>query len=424
MKMNKKEFLNELEKRISVLKPEEIRNTMEFYEEYFEDAGAENEEKVIEELGDIAKLAEEVIAMHKKSYTSENAELVKQVNTNDVQAIELELQNASVEISASYADEIDYKIEHIADEDISVSVENNKLIIEEKMGIFASKKNFMNFFKAFNMNSSLNECTKRKIHIFVPAKLQLEKIDFYSQVGSLNIKDVNAKEFQARTNCGNFNLKNVQSECLNLNTKAGTVSVYDCQAKTVKADSAAGSIKFVNMKPENIKLNSGAGSIFIENIESDEALVYTGAGSIKVLTCDFKELKANSGAGTVEIRDTKSNSGKFNTGAGAVIIENCDCTNSKINSGMGYIKLTGKFHQDTFINTSMGKVDLSLQDDLDNYSIKLRGSLERVYVNDSLLKNSYDCDMNSNRAEIGNSDSENKIKISSSMGKINIRDNQ
>ncbi len=420
--MNKKEFLNELEKRISVLKPEEIRNTMEFYEEYFEDAGAENEENVIEELGDINKLAEEVIAMHKKTYTSENAELVKLVNTNNVQIIDLDLQNASVEISASYTDKIDYKIEHISDEDISVSVENNKLVIEEKMGIFSSKKKFMNFFKAFNMNSSFNECTKRKIHIFVPVKLELEKIDFYSQVGSLNLKEISVKDFQARTNCGNFNLENTNCESLNLDTKAGAVSVCDSQAKTVKADSAAGSIKIVNMKPESIKLNSGAGSVFIENIESDATFVSTGAGSIKVLNCNTKELKANSGAGTVEIKDSKSESGKFNAGAGSVIIQNCDCANSKINSAMGYIKLAGKFRQNTFINASMGKVDLNLEDSLDNYCIKLHGSLSRVYVNNSELKKLYSYDVDSNRTEIGNSNSENVIKISSSMGKINIKD--
>lgn len=59
--MNKNEYLNMLSQRLSVLPAEEYSNTMQYYTEYFEDAGVENENAVIEELGDVNQLAERIL---------------------------------------------------------------------------------------------------------------------------------------------------------------------------------------------------------------------------------------------------------------------------------------------------------------------------------------------------------------------------
>ena len=59
--MNKNEYLNILAQRLSVLPSEEYNNTMQYYTEYFEDAGMENENAVIEELGDVNQLAERIL---------------------------------------------------------------------------------------------------------------------------------------------------------------------------------------------------------------------------------------------------------------------------------------------------------------------------------------------------------------------------
>ncbi len=59
--MDKKQFINELRNRLSSLPYDEREKAISYYEEYFDDAGAENEDSVVYELGDIEKIAQEII---------------------------------------------------------------------------------------------------------------------------------------------------------------------------------------------------------------------------------------------------------------------------------------------------------------------------------------------------------------------------
>lgn len=59
--MTKKEYLSELESYLVSISEEERTNAIQFYDEYFEDAGPENEQQVISELGKPFKLAKSII---------------------------------------------------------------------------------------------------------------------------------------------------------------------------------------------------------------------------------------------------------------------------------------------------------------------------------------------------------------------------
>ncbi|MBP5491513.1 MAG: DUF1700 domain-containing protein [Clostridiales bacterium] len=59
--MNKETYLQELRKALKVLPQEDRDEAVEFYEEYFDDAGFENESKVIEELGDPKVLGKKIL---------------------------------------------------------------------------------------------------------------------------------------------------------------------------------------------------------------------------------------------------------------------------------------------------------------------------------------------------------------------------
>lgn len=58
---NKEEYLKELENLLKVLPEVERQNALKYYEEYFSDAGKENELSVISELGDVNLLADKII---------------------------------------------------------------------------------------------------------------------------------------------------------------------------------------------------------------------------------------------------------------------------------------------------------------------------------------------------------------------------
>ncbi len=60
--MNRKEYMKLLYSRLAGLPPEERDAAMLYYEEYFEDAGGQNEDKVIDELGNPESLAAQILA--------------------------------------------------------------------------------------------------------------------------------------------------------------------------------------------------------------------------------------------------------------------------------------------------------------------------------------------------------------------------
>lgn len=59
--MNRNEYLAELKDGLKKLPPEEYHNAVCYYEEYFDDAGEENEQSVVEELGPPQALAAQII---------------------------------------------------------------------------------------------------------------------------------------------------------------------------------------------------------------------------------------------------------------------------------------------------------------------------------------------------------------------------
>jgi len=60
--MDKNKFMAELEAQLSRIDAQERADALAFYNEYFEEAGAENEQAVIEELGNPAKVAAQIRA--------------------------------------------------------------------------------------------------------------------------------------------------------------------------------------------------------------------------------------------------------------------------------------------------------------------------------------------------------------------------
>lgn len=74
--MRKDEYLSILSERLRVLPAEEYNDIMEYYKEYFEDAGSENEEAVVRELGDVELLAQKIISENMPSGPSQNGAYV------------------------------------------------------------------------------------------------------------------------------------------------------------------------------------------------------------------------------------------------------------------------------------------------------------------------------------------------------------
>ncbi len=60
--MNKTEYLKELSNKLKKMPREEANEAVQYYSEYFEDAGAENEQSVIERIGSPEQLSKQIIS--------------------------------------------------------------------------------------------------------------------------------------------------------------------------------------------------------------------------------------------------------------------------------------------------------------------------------------------------------------------------
>ena len=70
--MNRKQFMEQLERLLSDISEAERQEALEYYEGYFDDAGPENEGEVIRELGNPGKVAAII-----KADLQENSEIQK-----------------------------------------------------------------------------------------------------------------------------------------------------------------------------------------------------------------------------------------------------------------------------------------------------------------------------------------------------------
>ena len=64
--MNRNEYMAALRRALSVLPEEERASALRYYEEYFDDAGPENEQRVIADLGAPEKVAEQILADYRE----------------------------------------------------------------------------------------------------------------------------------------------------------------------------------------------------------------------------------------------------------------------------------------------------------------------------------------------------------------------
>jgi len=67
--MNKNEFILELRNRLKRLPDDEIENAVSYYDEYFNDAGTQNEQQTIKSLGSPSAVASKIIGEYALSNT-------------------------------------------------------------------------------------------------------------------------------------------------------------------------------------------------------------------------------------------------------------------------------------------------------------------------------------------------------------------
>lgn len=182
---------------------------------------------------------------------------------------------------------------------VEYKVENDTFVLKQET-----------YTKNNNYNFNLNKEDRNYINIYVPKDINLNDINIISDVASVNINDIVAKN-------------------LDISCDVGNVEASNC-----------------NM--ENLKIETDTGNIEIKNLESDFTETYSNIGNIIIKDSIInKRFEASSDIGNIEANGKLY--GKINVDANLGNIEinideDKDLYNYNIQNDLGVFKVDGKKH--------------------------------------------------------------------------------
>jgi len=140
-------------------------------------------------------------------------------------------------------------------------------------------------------------------------------------------------------------------------------------------------------------------------VEVEDAL-----DNVLIEDINTKELDLDLAAGKVNINNINVlNDTKIDGGAGKLTMDNVTLNNLKLSLGAGSSKINGVFKGNSEIECSVGRLDLTLLDSINNYALDIDKSTSKVYVNSKKITD-----------ERYTTNGENPLKIEGAVGSINI----
>ena len=257
--MTKYEYLAELEKNLDMLSYDDKTQALEYYENYIEDAGKENLQQVLEQLGSPAELAKSIFngipgvlanlpPINKDEY---NREAIKSIDAKfgACRVLVEEGEEFNVEQKNMGTNKVDIKIS----KDGVLSITNKDNLI----GIFSGI--------SFKKNSL---CPT--VIITLPRNLFLDNLIVDMGGGSFEARTINltAKTARLTVGAGQIVLKDLTSTQTELNCGVGSIDVQGKLTNKINAECGMGSIVatvFGTESDYSYKAQVGLGEVKIGN---------------------------------------------------------------------------------------------------------------------------------------------------------------
>lgn len=183
---------------------------------------------------------------------------------------------------------------------------------------------------------------------------------------------------------------------LDINVKSINITIKESSDFKVETNN-----KYIKLKEKNNKLSiteekhnlfNNTDSSLIIYLPSDylfnEVSIENGAGKIEIDKLSTKNIELDLGAGKVEIEYLYvTTEADIDGGAGEIVIENSTITNLDLDMGVGNLILTSSLTGNNEIDAGVGEIELNLNENLDNYKIKINKGLGNATLNEETMKN-------------------------------------
>lgn len=176
----------------------------------------------------------------------------------------------------------------------------------------------------------------------------------------------------------------------NLKVKEGDSFKVETNNSKITFSNNNGSV-IIKEEKYNWSINNNTAELIIympkDMIILDETKIETGAGSINIEKLSTQVLELELGAGNVNMENIiVTKFAKIDGGAGRTKLKLSEINNLKANLGIGEFIFSGKLIGKNEIDSGVGKINIDLLDNLENYTIDVDKGIGTVTLNEKKLE--------------------------------------
>lgn len=384
--MNKNEFMESLKAKLSELNPEDREDAINYYWEYFEEAGFGEESDVTKSVGNPEDVAAKIIgasAYVNETRAEDNSTETKEevCNThapcndsedNKPSAMEngCEKTEAGKKTSSkggekavceSTALELYKDITPDAFDSIDIDVSSLDIIIRtgDEFGIYLNCKENEPIIKKEDNKLVIRD--KRKSKIF----------DFNFNFNIFN----KSKEFVEIVIPRGKNLLEVRGE-----TDMGKLSLFAISSGALTLEADMGSVEAVGVSTPEAKIKADMGHVAVRDSEIKRFIVESSTGAVNVNSLEAEFTDISTETGYISLEDVKSNDLRLKSETGYVKSKNIGAERVTAKTDTGLVKLKKVDADYIDAGSDTGSVNLQLVGSRDDYSLDLTNDLGVIVV--------------------------------------------
>lgn len=397
--MNKNEFMESLKEKLSKLNTEDREDAINYYWEYFEEAGFGEESDVTKNVGNPEDVAAKIIEVaeclrggelqkdsscnqkEKGNITTENkteysADIPKESKVteeakeeDDSDEIE-KPESHPVEITALEVfgkdeqdafDSVDIDISNLdvilrtGDEfGISINCRDGEPVIErEGTCLVVKDRRKAKFIKLFDFNFNIFNREKGFIEIIIPRDKKLNKIKSRLELGKFYLFAITAAEMDIRTDMGSLELVSAAAAKCKLGADMGHISVKDSSFNKLKVKSDTGAVNVKYSKTDVLKISTDTGYISLGKVDADNTELKSDTGYIRLYSGNLGEVSAKTDTGLIKFDGTEVNSLEARSDTGSIsarLVGTKEEYSLDLSNDLGVIIVDGKSRPGSIFN--------------------------------------------------------------------------
>ena len=344
--MNKNEFMESLKAKLSELNPEDREDAINYYWEYFEEAGFGEESDVTKSVGNPEDVAakiigasayvnetraednstetkEEVCNTHAPCNDSEDnkpsamgngcekteagkktsskggekavcestaLELYKDITPDAFDSIDIDV--SSLDIIIRTGDEFGIYLNCKENEPI-IKKEDNKLVIRDKR----KSKIF-----DFNFNFNIFNKSKEFVEIVIPRGKNLLEVRGETDMGKLSLFAISSGALTLEADMGSVEVVGVSTPEAKIKADMGHVAVRDSEIKRFIVESSTGAVNVNSLEAEFTDISTETGYISLEDVKSNDLRLKSETGYVKSKNVCAERITAKTDTGLVKLK--------------------------------------------------------------------------------------------------------------------------